>query len=312
MAILFLKHLGRALAVLVAVTFATFCLMYGNAEGIAQTVLGLNAQPEDVQNQVVKLGLDKPLIVQYWDWLTSALSGDLGNSFYTSESVTGALSNRLPVTLSVTVFVFLLTAVASVLLGVTAAVRGGRVDKFVQFFSVLGTAIPAFIVAIFLVFTFAIHWRLLPATGYVALQDDPSLWLKSIALPVIALLVGAVAGAAAQFRTAILDTLGRDFVRTLRARGINEREVVFRHVLRNSAGPGLTVLSLQLIYILGGAVFIELIFALPGMGDLANTAAQVNDIPMVMGCVLVTIIIVLTVNILADLAIMILNPKARS
>ena len=312
MTILLLKQLGRAIAVLLLVTFATFCLMYGNAEGIARTVLGLNARPEDVQNEVVKLGLDKPLLVQYWDWLTGAITGDLGNSFYTGESVTGALSNRAPVTLSLIVITLLLTAIASVLLGVTAAVRGGWVDRAVQFLSVSGTAVPAFIVAIFLVFAFAIHWRWFPATGYVPPRDGVGLWLQSLTLPVLALLIGSIASAAAQFRTAVLDTLGRDFVRTLRARGIKERHIIFRHVLRNSAGPGLTVLSLMVLGLLGGAVFIEQVFALPGMGELANTAAQINDVPMVMGTVLVTIVIVLVVNFLGDLATMLLNPKARS
>jgi len=312
MTILLLKHLGRSLGVLLVVTFATFCLMYGNAEGIARSVLGLRARPEDVQDEVVRLGLDKPLLVQYWDWLTGVVTGDLGTSFYTSEPVTQALANRVPVTLSLVVLTLLLTAVVSVLLGVTAAVSGGWVDKLVQLLSVLGTAIPGFIIAIFLVFTFAIHWRPLPATGYVPLRDGPPLWLESLTLPVLALLIGSVASAAQQFRTAVLDQLGRDYVRTLRARGVKERDLVFRHVLRNAAGPGLTVLSLQVLAILGGAVFIEQIFALPGLGDMAYTSALINDVPMVMGTVLVAIVAVLVVNLLGDLATMLLNPKARS
>jgi peptide/nickel transport system permease protein len=136
--------------------------------------------------------------------------------------------------------------------------------------------------------------------------------MASLALPVTALLIGAVAGAGQQFRSAVLDTLGRDFVRTLRARGINEREIIIRNVLRNSAAPGLTALTLTVIGLLGGAVFIEQVFALPGMGQLANTAAQINDVPVVMGTVLVTAVIVLVVNFLGDLGIVILNPKART
>jgi peptide/nickel transport system permease protein len=133
-----------------------------------------------------------------------------------------------------------------------------------------------------------------------------------LTLPVLALLIGSVASAAQQFRTAVLDTLGRDYVRTLRARGISEREVIFRNVLRNAAAPGLTVLSLQVFGLLGGAVFIEQIFALPGMGQLANSSAQTDDVPMVMGTVLVTILIVLVVNFIGDLLINFLNPKART
>ena len=306
------KRLLRSLAVFVVVTFVTFSLMYGNGPGIAHAVLGLNATPEAVQAEVVKLGLDRPLVVQYWDWLTGVFRGDLGSSFYTSESVAGALSNRVPVTLALVFLTLLLTAVLSVILGVTAAVRGGWVDRVLQFISVLGTAVPAFIVAIALVFAFAIHWRAFPATGYVSPNVSASGWLASLTLPVLALLIGAVAGAAAQFRTAVLDQLGRDYVRTLRARGIPEREVIFRNVLRNSAPPGLTVLSLTVFGLLGGAVFIEQVFALPGMGQMANMAAQISDVPLVMGTVLVAVVIVLIVNFVGDLAITLLNPKART
>lgn len=312
MALSLAKRLVRSLAVFIVVTFATFSLMYSNGPGIAHAVLGLNASPEAIQAEVVKLGLDRPLLVQYWDWLSGLAHGDLGISFYTSESVAAALSNRVPVTLALVFLTLLLTAVLSVILGVTAAVRGGWVDRVLQFISVLGTAVPAFIVAIALVFAFAIHWRLFPATGYVSPNVSPSGWLGSISLPVLALLIGAVAGAAAQFRTAVLDQLGRDYVRTLRARGIPEREIIFRNVLRNAAPPGLTALSLTVFGLLGGAVFIEQVFALPGMGQMAYMAAQISDVPLVMGTVLVVVVIVLVVNFAGDLAITLLNPKART
>jgi peptide/nickel transport system permease protein len=312
MALSLLKDLVRSLGVMLVVTFATFALMYANSEGIAQATLGLSATPEDVERQVAELGLDRPLLAQYGDWLTSAVTGDLGTSLYTSESVVSALSTRVPVTLTLVVITLLLTAVLSVTLGVTAAVRGGWADRTVQFFSVLGAAIPPYVVAIVLVFGFAVAWRLLPATGYVPLGQSPTEWARSIALPVGALLVGAVAGVASQFRTAVLDTLGRDYVRTLRARGVREREVIFRNVLRNASAPGLTALSLTMIGLLGGAVFIEQVFALPGMGELAISAGQISDVPMVMGTVLVTIVIVLVVNFLGDLAVFFLNPKART
>lgn len=309
---LLLKNLVRSVVVLLVVTFVVFALMYGNGEGIARSVLGVNATEAGVDAKVSELGLDQSLLVQYWDWLSGVFTGDLGRSFYTGQSVSEALSQRVPVTLSVIIIALLLTAVFSVVLGVLAAVRGGWVDRVLQSVSVLGTAVPSFIVAIALVFAFAIRWRVFPATGYVSPDVSVSEWLASVALPVLALLIGSVASAAAQFRAAVLDTLGRDYVRTLRARGISERHVVFRHVLRNASAPGLTVLSLTLLGLLGGAVFIEQVFALPGVGQLANQSAQVSDVPMVMGTVLVTIVIVLVVNLVGDVAITILNPKART
>src|SRR4051794_37369039 len=307
-----LRNVLRSLAVLLVVTFATFCLMYRNGRGIAQSTLGLGATPEAIQAQMTRLGLDRPLLVQYGGWLSSAVTGDLGRSFYTSESVAAALANRVPVTLSIVIITLLLTAVLSVLLGVVAAIRGGTTDRVVQVVSIVGAAIPAFIVAIALVFTFAINWRALPATGYVSPDQSVSGWLASITLPVIALLIGAVAGAAAQFRTAVLDTAGKDYVRTLRARGIPERAVVWRHVLRNSAGPGMIALSLTVIALMGGTVFIEQVFALPGLGQMSVSSALISDVPMVMGTVLVFVLVVLVVNFLADLATYLLNPRARA
>ncbi|WP_425826658.1 ABC transporter permease [Streptomyces fractus] len=305
------KKLARSVGVLLLVSFATFTLMYGNGPGIARAVLGSRATDADVQREVVRLGLDDPLLVQFWHWLGGVVTGDFGNSFFTGQSVNSALASRVPVTLALIVLSMLLTAVISVLIGVAAAVRGGWLDRVVQFLSVLGAAVPPFIIAIGLVFAFAISVRLLPATGYVSPDQGLGGWLASVTLPVLALLAGSVANAAAQFRGAVRDTLAQDFVRTLRARGIPESRVVFRHVLRNAAGPGLTALSLQTLGLIGGAVIIEQVFALPGLGDLSNTSAQKGDVPVVMGCVLVTIVIVLIVNLLGDLVTASVNPKAR-
>ena len=307
-----LKKVVRAVAVMLLVTFATFTLMYGNGQGIARAVLGIQATPAAIQAEVVRLGLNQPLIVQYGKWLHGVVTGNLGSSFSTGQAVTSILSSRVPVTLTLVVVTLVLTAVLSVLIGVAAAVYGGWIDRVIQPLSVLGAAIPAFIIAIGLVFAFAIRFRFFPATGYVSPSLSVSGWLSSITLPVLALLVGSIAAAAAQFRGAVLDTLSKDYVRTLRARGIPESRVIFRHVLRNAAGPGLTVLSLQTIALIGGAVIIEQVFALPGIGDLSNTAAQAGDVPVVMGLVLVTAVIVQVVNLLGDLANAAVNPKART
>ncbi|MEN2739638.1 ABC transporter permease [Microbacterium sp. X-17] len=306
------KKLARAVAVLLVVTFVTFCMMFGNGEGIARGVLGLNAQQSDVEKEVVKLGLDQPLLVQYGKWLLGVVTGDLGHSYFTGQSVNDALATRVPVTLSLVLVTLILTMLLSVAIGVIAAIYGGWVDRVVQFLTVLGAAVPAFIIAVALVFAFAVALPLFPATGYIPLTEDPSGWTRSIALPVLALLIGSVAGAASQIRGAVLDVQGKDFVRTLRARGIRETPLLFRHVLRSASGPGLTALSLQTIALLGGAVFVEQIFALPGIGQLANTSAQQGDVPIVMGVVLVTIVFVLIVNLLGDVANAALNPKART
>jgi peptide/nickel transport system permease protein len=301
-----LKHLARAAGVFLVVTFATFALMYGNGPGVARATLGLSASEEDVARRVGELGLDRPLVVQYVDWLGGVFTGDLGNSYFTGQSVTSALETRVPVTLSL-----IITILISVLVGVAAAYYGGWIDRFVQVFAGLGAAIPAFIIAVGLVYAFAVERQIFPATGYVPLRDSVTGWVESITLPVAALLVGTIAGGAAQIRGAVIDTLSRDWVRTLRARRISARAVVLRHVLRSASGPGVIAFGLIVIAIFGGSVFVEQVFALPGMGQLATQSAQQGDIPMLMGYVLVTISIVLVVNVVADITNAILNPKAR-
>ena len=296
---------------LLIVSFFTFCITYSDGIGIARSVLGLSATDEQVAAKAAELGLDQPLIVQYLDWLRGLVAGDLGTSFLTGQSVNEALATRVPVTLSLIILTMILTTVISVVLGVTSALYGGWLDRVLQFISVLGAAIPGYILGIGLVFAFAIAIPLYPATGYIPLTDGVQGWLWSLTLPVTALLIGAVANAAAQFRGSVLDALSQDYVRTLRSRGIPESQLLFRHVLRNAGGPGLVVLSLTTLGLFGGALFIEAIFALPGVGLLSVSAALAGDVPMVMGTVIVVIILVLVVNFLADVLGGLLNPKAR-
>jgi peptide/nickel transport system permease protein len=237
--------------------------------------------------------------------------GDLGASWFTGEPVVQALTHRLAVTLSLVVGATVLTAVIAVILGVIAATRGGWADRLVQFLSVLGFAIPGFLVALGLVTLFAINLHWFQPTGYVQFSDSPSGWLGSIALPVIALSLGSIAGVAAQIRGSVSDALRLDYVRTLRSRGLPEGRVVYKHVLRNAAGPGLSVLALQFVALLGGAVFVEQIFAIPGLGQVAVSATSAGDIPLVMGLVIVTAVLVVVLNLAVDLLQGWLNPKVR-
>ncbi len=306
-----LKKLLRTAVVLLIVLFATFALMFGNAEGIARTILGLSASQADIQNKVQQLGLDRPLLVQFWDWLTGVVTGDLGKSYFTGETVSSALQNRLPVTLSLVIPTVIIAVAISVFLGVAAAYYGGWLDRTVQTVTGIGAAIPGFIVGVALVFAFAVAIPLFPATGYVPFTTSPAGWVASITLPVITLLIGSIAGLAAQVRGAVIDTQSRDFVRTLRARGVSEAAIVFRHVLRTASGPAITAVGLIVIGLLGGVVFVEQIFALPGIGQLLNDSAQSGDVEMVMGCVLVMTLILLIVNFAVDTANVLLNPKAR-
>jgi peptide/nickel transport system permease protein len=310
-----LKYLGRKLVsgllLLFVVTATTFVLVYSNAEDSVHTALGASATDEQVAARMAVLELDRPVVTQYFHWLGGVFTGDLGKSFTTGEQVTDMLAARLPVTLSLVVLCMFFTTALSVLIGVVAATRGGWVARVLEVGSVAGVAVPQFLVAIALVFVFAIAVPVFPATGYVPLVESVGGWAGSLVLPVVAILIGAVAAAAQQFRGAMIDAMRQDFVRTLRSRGISERAVIYRHVLRNAAGPGLTILALQTIALLGGVVLIEQIFALPGIGQLTQSASLQGDLPAVMGVVLFTVVVVVVVNVGADLVNGWINPKAR-
>jgi peptide/nickel transport system permease protein len=292
-------------------TSLTYLLLYLSGGDIARGILGQSATAETVALKQHELGLDQPLLQRFGDWVSHALQGDLGASWFTGQPVTEAITSRLSVTLSLVVGATVLTAVVAVFLGIVAATRRGWADRLVQVLAVLGFAVPGFLVALGLVLVFAINLGWFKPTGYTMFSESPGGWLSSITLPVIALSLGSIAGVAAQIRGSMIDALRLDYVRTLRSRGLSERRVVYKHVLRNAAGPALSVLAIQFVGLLGGAVIVEQIFAIPGLGGIAVGATAQRDIPLVMGLVLVMAVIVVLLNLVVDLLQGWLNPKVR-
>ncbi|WP_432483026.1 ABC transporter permease [Kineococcus esterisolvens] len=305
------KRIALALSQMLAISAIAFSLLYLSSEGIARAILGDQATEEQVAAKTAELGLERPLAVRYVEWLQGALSGDFGHSYFTPQNVLDALLTRLPVTLTLLVAVTVVSAIIAFSLGVAAAVHRGWLDRLVQLLSVIGYAVPGFLVGLFLVVVLAINLELLPATGYVPITTDPAGWAKSMLLPIAAISVGAIAATAQQVRGAMIDVLRADYVRTLRSRGLSETEIIFKHALRNASGTGVTVLGLQFVGLLGGAIIVEQIFALPGLGTVAIQYTSRGDIPVVMGLILVTAVIVATVNLLVDIVVGVLNPKAR-
>ncbi|CAN7417557.1 ABC transporter permease [Microbacterium sp. LjRoot45] len=306
-----LRRLLSGVVLVAVISFLAFVLLYMGGGDIARRILGENATAETVAKKTEELGLNRPLLAQYGDWVTSALTGNLGRSWFTGELVTVSVTNRLAVTLSLVIGATLISAILSVILGVLAARRGGAVDGTVQFLSLIGFAIPGFLIALFLVLVFAINLGWFKATGYVPIGTSVSGWLSSVTLPIVALSVGAIATVAAQVRGSVIDATSRDYVRTLRSRGLGDGSVIYKHVLRNAGGPALAVLAVQFVGLLGGAVVVEQIFAIPGMGQLSVRSTTLGDIPVVMGLVIAFAIIVVIVNLLIDLAQAALNPKVR-
>ena len=305
------RRVLAGVVLLFVISALSFGLLYLNSANIARRILGQNATPELVQQKAHELGLDRPVVVQYWDWLTNALTGDLGRSWFNGQLVVVSLSGRVAVTLSLVIGTTLVSAILAVILGVLAARRGGWVDGGVQFISVLGFAIPGFLIALYLVLIFAINLGWFKATGYIPITQSFTGWLSSVTLPIVALSLGAIAAVTQQVRGSMIDAMSRDYVRTLRARGLGMGSVVYKHVLRNAGGPALAILAVQFIGLLGGAVIVEQVFALPGMGQLTVQAGTQGDIPVMMGLVVAFAVIVIIVNLLIDLAQAALNPKVR-
>jgi peptide/nickel transport system permease protein len=306
------RRIGAGAVLLLVISLLSYLLLSIPDTDIGRQLLGPGAPQGDVDAKNAELGLDRPVLVQYTDWLAHAVGGDFGTSWFSSEDVTLAIANRLPVTLSLMLGVTVVTALLSLLLGVWAGVRRGAVDRLVQILGVVGYALPGFLVTLVLVLVFAVRLNWFPAIGYTPFTESPSGWLATVTLPVASLSVAAVAGVSQQVRGAVIDVMRQDYVRTLRARGLSEPRIVLKHVLRNAAAPGLSVLGMQFVGLLGGAVLVEQIFGLPGLGSMTVTYTTRGDIPVIMALVMLTVVGVVLINLLVDIMIGWLNPKART
>jgi peptide/nickel transport system permease protein len=289
------------------VSFVFVALLPGDA---ARSLLGPNATQAQVDAVRDQLGLNRPLWEQYWQWLQRALHGDLGSSLLSHQPVTSLLDDRLEPSLSLIVGATLVAAVVGVVLGVRGA-RRGALGRVVDVVSVVGIAIPDFWLGLVLIVLFAVQWSLLPPTGYVPFVDDPLAWATSLVLPVVTLAVPATAIIAKQTRDAVSTALDKTFVRTLRAAGVGDRSIVYRHALKNAAIPVLTVVGLVFVGALSGTVVVESIFAIPGLGSTAVQATGSHDLPLVQGTVIYFTLIVIAVNLLVDLAYGYFNPRVR-
>jgi peptide/nickel transport system permease protein len=296
---------------LLSVSLLAYFLLFIGSGNVAQLILGLQATPEQIALKNEELGLNRPFFEQFITWLQGAITLNFGQSWSMAETVNEVLFPRLGVTLTIVALTTIVAALVSIILGTAAALFGGWIDRVVQFFGLLGFAVPGFLVAFLLVTLFAIQIPIFNAVGYVDFAENPGEWVRSITLPVAALSLSAVASVSQQVRGSVKDALGMDYVRTLRTRGLSFKHVVFVHVLRNAAGPALAILGVQFVGLLGGAVLVEQIFAIPGLGPFAVSATSLSDIPSIMGLVVVTAMVVIAVNLIIDLLTAALNPKVR-
>lgn len=310
-----LREIASRLLMLVVliwvVTLAVFGLTLLIPGDPTVTLLGDNATAEQVAALRAALGLDQPMMVRYFDWLGGVVQGDLGTSLFSSYSVGEAISSRVGVTIALVSSALVISFVVGVLIGLLAGSRpGGMLDRITLLGTSVGIALPNFWLGILLVTFLGTGLQWFPTGGYVQFAEDPVRWAQHLALPVITLAAGGAAEIARQARASVIDTLQLDFIRTLHAKGVPSRTILFRHALRNALVPVVTVAGLQVSRLFGLSVLIESVFSLPGIGSLMIKAVFDRDIPIVQGTVLLATVIVVVVNLLVDLSYNWLSPKS--
>lgn len=278
----------------------------------ARAMVGMEADPSAYEKARELLGLDEPLVQQYWDWLKEAGTGDMGRSYRTNEQVTKLIGDRLPLTLQLTIMAALLALLVAVPLGILAGShRNSLIDRAASVFAASGIAIPGFWLALILLTVFSVKLGWFQSFGFVPLREDPLQSIRSLVLPAVALAMPASAILTRMIRSSIVDAMSNDYVRTARAKGLTERTVVLGHVVRNSLIPVLTILGVVLGQLLSGSIIIEVVFALPGLGRLAVDSILFREMVVVQGVVLLVATITVTINLAVDLSYGLVDPRVK-
>lgn len=271
-----------------------------------------NLTPEDLEELRGELGLDRPLMVQYFDWMNRALHGDLGDSILLREPVTSLIFKRLPITAHLGILALAISAIFGIGFGVICALRRGTwIDSLFTVMANIGITVPVFWLGILLIYFISLKLGWLPPYGYTSPFEDFWLSTRQVIMPVICLAVGPLAGLTRQSRSAMLEVIEQDYIRTAWAKGLKERVIVMRHALKNSMIPVVTFLGLFVAMVFGGSVIVETIFNIPGMGRLIVNAIFQQDYQIVQGGVLVVSSIVILANLIVDISYAWLDPRIR-
>ena len=306
------RRILAAIPVMVFVALFVFLLLRLSPGDPAAIIAGDTATPEQLEQIRERLGLNDPLLVQFADWGWRLLQGDFGESILSGTSVTSMIADRMEPTISLALTTIILSILIAVPLGVIAAWKHGTiVDRVVMAISVLGFSVPVFVIAYVLIQIFAINLTWLPVQGFTSIFDDPAAFAQRIALPTLTLTSLYIALIARITRTSMLETLGEDFVRTARAKGLAERRVLMKHALRNSAVPIVTVIGIGFALIISGVVVTESVFNLPGIGRLTVDAVLARDYPVIQGVILLASLLYVAINLMIDIAYVILDPRIR-
>lgn len=302
---LVLRRVVQAALILLGVAAITFVLLYALPADPARMIAGRSATAQTVANIRHELGLDQPLLVQFWTYLHNLLSGNLGRSYAQKTEVWTLIVARLPATLTLMLAGILVEVLLGLTLGTIAAVRrGGLVDRVVMMASFVGVSAPQFVVALLLLYVFAVTLGWFPMSGYGTLAH--------VVLPATTLGVLGAGWYARMVRSAMIDVLNQDYVRTARAKGLSSRRIIFRHALPNAILPIIAMIGIDIGQFMGGVVVVEAVYGWPGIGQLAWQAIQQVDIPIIMGVTLVSALAIVIGNLLADLIAPLIDPRIRT
>jgi len=296
--------------VVVILSIGVFLMLHLTPGDPVQIMLGQDADPQSIAALRAELGLDQPLPIQYARWAANALRGDLGRSIRTNQPVTEAIVSRLPITIELSIVALVISLLIGLPAGTLAALRRNTsLDLASTGVALVGVSLPSFFLGILLILVFALWLRWVPPSGYTPLVQDPLMNVRQMLMPAIAL-GAALAGIVARLmRSSLLEVLGADYMRTARAKGLSEFAAVLRHGVQNALLPVVTVVGLQVGALLGGAILIETIFALPGIGRLAVDSIFARDFPIVQGVVLFLALVRVLSNLIADLLYGRLDPR---
>jgi len=307
------RRLLSAIPVLFVVTLVTFLIMWLVPGDITAEIAGPDATAAELAAIRERLGLDRPIWVRALAWYGDLLRGDLGYSYLLNRPVVDAVIERLPVTLSLTALALALATVMGMLLGILAAVRHNTIlDQGAMVTALVGLSIPDFWLGVVFIILFGVWLGWLPTGGFVPLSEDPVGWARTMALPAFTLALTQMGVIARMTRSTMLDVLGQDYIRTARAKGMKRHTVIFRHGLRNAMIPIITVIGVITGVLLSGAVVIETVFSLPGVGRLIIGAIQRRDFPIIQGGLLVTACVFVFVNIVVDMLYAWFDPRVRN
>jgi peptide/nickel transport system permease protein len=307
-----IRRVLATIPVMAIVAFFVFSLLYFAPGDPAVVIAGDQASPADVERIRQSLGLDRPFLIRFGEWVWQILHGNLGTSVFSNLPVAGVIAERFGPTLSLMAATLLFAVTIAVPTGVVAAWRANTVvDRAIMALAVLGFSVPVFVIAYLLMYGFALELQWLPVQGYTPLSEGVAPWLRNLILPAVALGCVYIALIARTTRAAMLDVLQQDYIRTARAKGVGQTGILFLHALKNAAVPIVTVIGIGFALLIGGAVVTESVFAIPGLGRLTVDAILRRDYPVIQGVVLLFSFVYVIVNLLVDLLYVVLDPRIR-